>query len=461
MKKILKSGPLPQYLAWLLLGTLALGSTTLQAETAATVAASEGTVVVVRPDGKKRIVETGSQVHSGDAIQTEQGSSAKLRFSDGSEVAVRPATTLVVQQYAYHPTQPAKDSFVLELVRGGLRQISGLLSKRNQEAYRLRSGSATIGIRGTDFTARVCQGDCAALEKEKSAQAVLSNPLAAKVVEIAGKASALQKDGTRRDLSVGAPVFQDDQIETPAGGYVALVFRDQTRVVVPANSAFRITAYRYDKAQPEKSNVFFSMVRGGLRVVTGLLAKTAPQKIRVGTGNATIGIRGTSFDLACVAPNIPNPETGGGGTGGCGGGLYTVTRDGSISITTENGDTTVNQAGQSSYLGGSNQSPVLLRFSPEFMQAFGGPLPENIKLDIEALFGADGSNFGDNGLYVTVVDGRVLIVQANKELLLSMGESGFASSSGEILQRLGVPPDFLSNDVTQTQSAVGFQGCRM
>ncbi|MDP3858880.1 MAG: hypothetical protein Q8Q73_14075 [Stagnimonas sp.] len=47
------------------------------------------------------------------------------------------------------------------LVKGGFRSVSGLIGKVNQDDYRVSTPVATIGIRGTRYSARLCQGDCA------------------------------------------------------------------------------------------------------------------------------------------------------------------------------------------------------------------------------------------------------------------------------------------------------------
>lgn len=458
----------------LLLPLLLLISTLASAAPAGNVAESEGTVFVTAADGRKRLVSVGSTLEKGDTIQTGRQSSAKIRYADGSEMYVRPSSTLVIQDFSFEEKQPDKDSFVVGLVRGGLRQITGAIGKRgNQDAYRLNSPTSTMGIRGTDFTARLCQGnDCS--EGAKSTRVPSSGrTVVAKVVDFKGKVSALQASGLRRDLSEDGSVYQDDLIEVQGQGHAALLFIDETRIVVPGNSSFRVSNYHYNKEKPQQSKAGFDLVRGSLRMATGLIGKGAPANVSVSTGTATIGIRGTSFDLACVSGGIADPESfvgnsgegegGGGGGGGsnCDEGLYTLTREGAISVTNRNGQSMTFAAGQASYVGGPNQMPIQLRLAPSFLNQLPGPPPEKIRLDIPDVFGIDGSTQGEVGLYVTVTEGKVVIMQANRELLLNKGETGFASGTAAQLQRLIVPPPFLSQDQRQSQQSMGFRGCRI
>lgn len=127
------------------------------ADPAATLAMVDGTVHLVRSDGKRLLLAAGSTLAPGDVITTERSSYAKLRFSDGAEVALRPSSRLAIDDYRFDEARPADDAALVRLLKGGLRTVTGLIGKRgNQDAYRLQGGTATIGIRGTDFVARLC-----------------------------------------------------------------------------------------------------------------------------------------------------------------------------------------------------------------------------------------------------------------------------------------------------------------
>jgi hypothetical protein len=49
--------------------------------------------------------------------------------------------------------KPDGDNASFNLVKGGLRSVTGLLGKRNKEKFAMKTPSATIGIRGTTFIA--------------------------------------------------------------------------------------------------------------------------------------------------------------------------------------------------------------------------------------------------------------------------------------------------------------------
>jgi FecR protein len=114
-----------------------------------------GTISAQRPDGGVRVLAEGSSVSVGDVIATQRDSYAQLRFSDGGQVTLRPETQVKIESYAYDEGRPERDSFAMQLFKGGLRSLTGLIGKRtaNRNAYRMVTSTATIGIRGTDYTA--------------------------------------------------------------------------------------------------------------------------------------------------------------------------------------------------------------------------------------------------------------------------------------------------------------------
>src|SRR5438552_1324542 len=121
----------------------------------ATVQHLSGTLSVQRPDGSVRALAERSDVFVGDVISTERDSYAQLRYTDGGQVTLRPSTQVRIEAYGYDDGRPERDNFAMQLFRGGLRSLTGLIGKRtnNRNAYRMVTSTATIGIRGTDYSA--------------------------------------------------------------------------------------------------------------------------------------------------------------------------------------------------------------------------------------------------------------------------------------------------------------------
>jgi hypothetical protein len=129
---------------------------------AAVVVSLVGTVSAQKPDGKVRVLAKDSALLAGEIVMTEKGSVVRLRFADGSQTTLRPGSRLVIEDFNYDEADPARDRKVINLVKGGMRAVTGAVGKRgNQGAYHAKTVAGTIGIRGTDYTARLCNNDCA------------------------------------------------------------------------------------------------------------------------------------------------------------------------------------------------------------------------------------------------------------------------------------------------------------
>ena len=135
---------------WLVLMSISLHAF---AQVAGTVTQLSGPMMAKKADGKVKILSLKSEVEAGDTLVTEKNTYALVKFIDNSEITLKPSTTFVVEQFAYQAEQPENDRASFNLVKGGLRSLSGLLGKRNKEKFSLKTPVATIGIRGTYFTA--------------------------------------------------------------------------------------------------------------------------------------------------------------------------------------------------------------------------------------------------------------------------------------------------------------------
>jgi hypothetical protein len=143
MSRIFK--PLPLALAMAVAFPLSV-----QAQDAARIEFTAGDVRAVAADGSSRALARGARVGSGDTIDTGSGR-AQMRFTDGALVSLQPQTQFRIDQYAF-AGKPEEDRGFFNLIKGGLRTITGLVGKANRSNYKLTTSVATIGIRGTEFS---------------------------------------------------------------------------------------------------------------------------------------------------------------------------------------------------------------------------------------------------------------------------------------------------------------------
>lgn len=142
-----------------------------------------GPLFSVAGDGSRRVLSVGSNIEPGDTLMTEEKTYARVKFTDNSEIVLRPKTQMKIESYAFVQTEPKSDGVVFNLLKGALRAVSGLIGKRgNQDAYKLQTETATIGIRGTTFVAEFVPFDpadaaVASVDEAPPAFALLWEPL--------------------------------------------------------------------------------------------------------------------------------------------------------------------------------------------------------------------------------------------------------------------------------------------
>jgi len=419
-----------RHLLWL---SLVLSCGVAHAEGIARIESAEGVVVAEHEGRASRSLGKGSILEKGEIVVTQNGSHALLIFNDQTKVAVRPNSQLQLTDFVFHEQSPKQDSFVLNLLKGGLRQVTGFIG-RNKSAYRLQAQSATIGIRGTDFTARLCEGlDCnieqSAAQREQAKTAPASGTVG-KAVWVQGSVSAKNESGILRQLSMASPVFQGDVIITGAEGAAGFVMIDNTRLVLAKDSQVSLTQYSFVASKSDEGHELVDLLKGGLRVVSGLLGKLHNDRVQYRAGTATIGIRGTAFDMVCAGASCLE------------GSLQVSMRSGEISLGNGKNDIVVG-AGQFASIP-KGAPPRLTPPPPQPLLSPQLPKPEDIKADPVKLFGLTGSAVS-KGLYVSVNAGEVVLANAGKEVVLPRGSAGFTGAVQAPVQ-LPAVPGFMDND---------------
>ncbi|MBL8485966.1 MAG: FecR domain-containing protein [Rhodocyclaceae bacterium] len=396
------------------------------AQPVAQVADTKGAVTVQRPDGRWRLISSRSNVEVGDTVVTEANSTAVVAFTDGGKVALRPGTRFQITEYRHVAAEPDKDSALFKLITGGLRTITGLIGKRgNQEAYRLQSSTATIGIRGTEFTARLCQADCGTAPV----------PAAARVAALQGQATATDPKGHRRELASGGAVRAGDLLETAPGAHLGLVFADDSRMVLRGDSRLRLAEFRFDAARPAEDRGALELLRGAFRAVTGLIGKRNPASLSYASPTATIGIRGTEWDAWCVARGSygTGGSAGASATGDCDQGMLVRVADGRVAFANGAGSADVG-AGQVAFSDGPGAAPALLAPPVNLPPPDGAPAPGSLP-GTAAVPGET-----TDGLVVVVHDGRIGVSTPETTLEVGKGETAYAPTLGTPPVRMSTPP---------------------
>ena len=114
------------------------------------------------------------------------------------------------------------------------------------------------------------------------------------VVASRGEVIAMSNGGSR-ELKQGDFVFVDDEIMTINRSFAVLQFVDGAKVTVRPDSVMIVETYLYNGDSEDAATL--SLVSGGLRVITGAMAKSNPENYKVRTPVALMGVRGTEFSV--------------------------------------------------------------------------------------------------------------------------------------------------------------------
>jgi len=74
-------------------------------------------------------------------------------------LALKPDSRFAIESYEYQAGDEDGKA-VYNLLKGGMQTITGAIGRKNKENYALKTPTATIGIRGTYYQLKACQGDC-------------------------------------------------------------------------------------------------------------------------------------------------------------------------------------------------------------------------------------------------------------------------------------------------------------
>ena len=136
------------------------------------------------------------------------------------------------------------------------------------------------------------------------------------VERLSGNASVVGADNVSRAARVNDTLNEGDTIITARGAELLARLRDNTGVIVRQDSQLEVSEFRYTQAASD--SLLINLFKGSLRSVTGLLGRTRPGSMRYETATATIGIRGTDFELTILPEGTPDGR----------GGIYNYVYDG-------------------------------------------------------------------------------------------------------------------------------------
>jgi hypothetical protein len=103
----------------------------------------------------------------------------------------------------------------------------------------------------------------------------------------------LIRDGKNLEAKIAMVLQEKDHITTASRSKVQLMMQDESIITIGPDSEFILEQYSYDDSK--QSRLDMRLKQGFFRTITGKIGKVAPQRFKLHTRSATIGIRGTDF----------------------------------------------------------------------------------------------------------------------------------------------------------------------
>lgn len=128
-------------------------STTQSLASIGDVIEQKGNSMIERRGGEELMVDKGTGVESYDTVKTAKGRTA-IQFVDDTRVDVTEHSKLLIDEFVYDPNTKT-GALSIKAALGTVRYASGQIAKNSRQNIKIRTPTATIAVRGTDFSMSV------------------------------------------------------------------------------------------------------------------------------------------------------------------------------------------------------------------------------------------------------------------------------------------------------------------
>ena len=105
--------------------------------------------VKIKRDGGIILAKTGTKLEKHDFIKTNSKGKVQIVFSDKTIFTIGKNSTLDIADYLYDESKPKQNRAKFNVLKGAFSSITGRIGKLNKSKFKLKTKSASIGIRGT------------------------------------------------------------------------------------------------------------------------------------------------------------------------------------------------------------------------------------------------------------------------------------------------------------------------
>lgn len=209
----------------------------------------KGLVTATDKNGKVSSLKSASPLFEGDRVKTSSDAAVIIRMIDGAEMHIKPDSSVRITEYVMKSGFERGSRSIIDLIKGGLRKITGSIAANPLSVYRFHSGVITIGVRGTDYVVKLCKAnDCEQSAGRNDDDSRLH------VAVLDGVITLQDEEGVQGELALGqyAVADRDKVVMVPDAPPVKGLLSDEEQPV-------------FDRAQPpeDKDKSFWPWLLGG------------------------------------------------------------------------------------------------------------------------------------------------------------------------------------------------------
>ena len=110
--------------------------------------------------GQRQRPQPGDGMRVAEPLHTGPDGAASILLKDGTVLTVGPNSTVDLRRFQFDSTTQ-EGHFALDLIKGSVRVITGLLARMNPELFKVHTPTSVVGVRGTDFIVEVPESQAA------------------------------------------------------------------------------------------------------------------------------------------------------------------------------------------------------------------------------------------------------------------------------------------------------------
>jgi hypothetical protein len=111
---------------------------------------------------------------------------------------------------------------------------------------------------------------------------------------VSGKVFIMRQDSEKVMAHTGTKLYPKDQIKSDRGGSASLILQDNTIICLGPESTMNMDEFVFNPSIYEYS-MATRLLKGTFLFLSGVIAKLAPDNVKIDTPDGTIAVRGTRF----------------------------------------------------------------------------------------------------------------------------------------------------------------------